>query len=95
MATHSFRFEMDSGSEEPLTEIACPRCSEYLVVHMPDPDLPERLLGTCCECKSWYLMDAAEQTMTSIVVDDFRPPRAKVAARRRRTAQDVKRARIG
>jgi hypothetical protein len=24
---------------------------------MPDPELPDRMLGTCSDCKSWYLLD--------------------------------------
>jgi hypothetical protein len=26
-----------------------------LSFHQPDPDLPDRLLATCDECKSWFL----------------------------------------
>jgi hypothetical protein len=33
----------------------CPRCEFSLTFHQPDPDLPDRLLATCDECKSWFL----------------------------------------
>jgi len=36
----------------------CPNCGESLETHQPDPELPNRLLGVCEECKSWYVLDA-------------------------------------
>ncbi len=36
---------------------SCPRCGCPLTLHQPDPDLADRLLATCDECKSWYLTD--------------------------------------
>ena len=35
----------------------CPLCEGELSFHQPDVDLSDRLLGTCQECKTWYLMD--------------------------------------
>jgi hypothetical protein len=37
--------------------IACPNCSSPLTLHQPDPELADRLLGTCERCKHWYLVD--------------------------------------
>ena len=39
-------------------EPPAPAAEKNLIVHQPDPETPDRLLGTCDECKSWYLMDA-------------------------------------
>jgi hypothetical protein len=33
----------------------CPRCGCLLTRHQPDPELADRLLATCDDCKSWYL----------------------------------------
>ena len=35
--------------------MSCPRCEGWLTLHQPDADLPDRLLATCSECKSWFL----------------------------------------
>ena len=35
--------------------ICCPSCENSLTLHQPDPDLPDRILATCDECKSWFL----------------------------------------
>jgi hypothetical protein len=37
--------------------IACLDCSSPLTLHQPDPELADRLLGTCEGCKHWYLVD--------------------------------------
>jgi hypothetical protein len=37
----------------------CRNCRSRLLLHQPDPHLPDRLLGTCDRCKSWYIIDAA------------------------------------
>src|SRR5215831_3941629 len=39
--------------------MACPRCHAYLSIHQPDQELPDRLLGTCEDCRSWFLINAA------------------------------------
>jgi hypothetical protein len=33
----------------------CERCGAVLTLHQPNVDHPDRLLGTCDECKSWYV----------------------------------------
>jgi len=38
--------------------LACPRCECPLALHQPDPELSDRLLATCDECKSWFLADS-------------------------------------
>jgi hypothetical protein len=37
--------------------IHCLDCDCELILHQPDPDLPDRLLGTCDACKSWFLVE--------------------------------------
>jgi len=38
--------------------ICCPHCEYSLTLHQPDPELPDRLLATCDDCKSWFLTNA-------------------------------------
>ena len=38
-------------------ETPCPQCGEGLTLHQPDEALPDRLLGTCDECKGWFLLN--------------------------------------
>src|SRR5271166_1436500 len=46
--------ESDSTESEALV---CRDCGGDLSLHQPDPEIPERILGTCDECKTWYLFD--------------------------------------
>lgn len=48
----SWRDSDHSGGE---VCVGCPACEGVLTLHQPDADLPDRLLATCEECKSWYL----------------------------------------
>ena len=38
----------------------CPVCRGQLMVHQPDERLPERLLGTCRSCFTWFLIDSGD-----------------------------------
>jgi hypothetical protein len=49
-----------------LSQISCPRCGEELSLHLPDPQLSDRMLATCEYCKSWYLFDRAEQRIAML-----------------------------
>jgi hypothetical protein len=46
-----------------LFEVECPKCSAPLVLHQPDIDLPEHMLGVCSECQAWYLLNASAGVM--------------------------------
>jgi len=41
--------------DAPRMSFRCPQCGSSLTLHQPDPELPDRLLATCEECKSWFL----------------------------------------
>ena len=43
--------------------IRCAKCLEELDRHQLDVELPNRLLGTCESCKTWYLIDLEEGLM--------------------------------
>jgi hypothetical protein len=66
-------FSMDETNPDHLLEIRCPGCRSFLVVHLPDPLQPERLLATCPECKSWYLLDRQTSAMHLLPTGDGAP----------------------
>src|SRR5262245_1295201 len=39
--------------------LVSPQCHAYLLIHQPDLHWPDRLLGTCSECRTWFLISAA------------------------------------
>jgi len=49
-------FTLETGRVEAVFP-GCRNCGEYLDLHQPDCDLPNRLLGTCGNCKTWYLLN--------------------------------------
>ena len=46
--------------------MACPRCHACLSIHQPDQELPDRLLGTCDECRTWFLINAASGVIVQL-----------------------------
>ena len=55
------------------SEVACPRCHASLLLHQPDQQMPERLLGTCAECQTWFLINAIANVMVRLPDEqDFR-----------------------
>ena len=49
--------QSDEFSASPFG-LCCPHCECDLTLHQPDPDLPQRLLATCSDCKAWFLTSA-------------------------------------
>jgi hypothetical protein len=47
-------------------EVLCANCQTPLDRHQPDIEQPDRLLGTCCECRCWYLIDDCAHVMYSL-----------------------------
>ncbi len=46
--------------------VPCASCHGFLVLHQPDEDLPHRLLGTCRECRTWFLVDGDTELMVKL-----------------------------
>lgn len=46
----------------------CLACGDHLLIHQPDPESPERLLGTCDTCGSWHIMDC-DRSVTVLLPD--------------------------
>jgi hypothetical protein len=55
---------------EEQSEVPCPQCFAPLFLHQPDSQLPERLLATCDECRSWFLVHAAGGLMVQLPNED-------------------------
>ena len=53
-ASRLFISEPESTESDALL---CRNCGSDLDLHQPDLEMPERILGTCDECKTWYLFD--------------------------------------
>lgn len=47
-----------SSTREAVSNLRCLRCDASLDVHQPDTGFPERMLGTCDSCRSWFLMES-------------------------------------
>jgi len=46
----------------------CLKCSSDLILHQPDMNLPERLLGVCESCKHWHLIDFVSGAEPGVMV---------------------------
>jgi hypothetical protein len=55
-------------SNESIQLFICQNCKFPLALHQPDPQLPDRLLATCDECKSWYVRESAGAKLLPIVL---------------------------
>ena len=50
------------------TETLCLACGEPLLLHQPDVNAPQRLLGTCDTCGAWHMIDC-DQAITVLLPD--------------------------
>jgi uncharacterized protein YbaR (Trm112 family) len=46
-----------------LSAVVCPDCRDLLTIHQPDERLPDRLIGICDGCPSWFLIELNAATM--------------------------------
>jgi hypothetical protein len=69
--------------------VECPKCSTALLLHQPDVDWPDQMIGICCNCQVWYLLDLAAGLMAvlpdlgSLGIPDVVPPGEGSAERER------------
>jgi hypothetical protein len=66
----TFRISSDESCLSADEPISCPRCGADLSLHQPDLDQPQRLLATCPECRSWYLVDAKACALICVDSDE-------------------------
>jgi hypothetical protein len=59
------RIRITSDPEHPLL-VQCSSCHDFLMLHQPDEDTPQRLLGTCPECRTWFLIDGHTDVMVKL-----------------------------
>jgi hypothetical protein len=81
-----------------MTEVAmsapgrrCPECASPIVIHQPDTDLPDRLLGTCPRCGTWCLLDGGLRLVAILPTHGQRPPQKPKRWRRRGPDRDPSR----
>jgi hypothetical protein len=51
---------MDAAAEG---DVCCSVCSKQLILHQPDFDRPDRLLGVCPKCRAWFVVDRQGGTL--------------------------------
>lgn len=49
-------------------EVECDGCGIPLDIHQPDPNRPDRLLGTCEACGNWVLIVADDESNSALLV---------------------------
>jgi hypothetical protein len=60
--------------------MCCPECECELTFHQPDPELADRLLATCDECKSWFLANSERDLLMALPeFPDYAIPRQSTA----------------
>jgi hypothetical protein len=59
-------FDREARSARLRGDWTCGTCGAPLDLHQPDPDLPDRFLGTCRVCKAWWLLDGASDAVTPL-----------------------------
>jgi hypothetical protein len=70
---------------------ACRNCGEQLDLHQPDSEMPSRLLATCGDCKTWYLLERGLKWILVGIVPGITKPRIfrrRVLAKDRGVCQD-------
>src|SRR3954447_11206509 len=67
----SIFISLDQVRLQDVLKARCTKCQLPLELHQPDPELPERLLGTCEGCNAWYLMDVANGVMVPLPVEEL------------------------
>jgi hypothetical protein len=53
---HFDPFTLESDLKNDVLRL-CSSCGDWLELHQPDCDLPQRLLATCGNCKAWFLVN--------------------------------------
>lgn len=61
-----YRSQVDSEHE--LSGFLCLRCESNLDIDQPEAEVPDRLLGVCGDCGSWYLIDIDPENESDVVV---------------------------
>jgi hypothetical protein len=53
----SLRFASTPIPPDEPVNVFCMECDHRVEIHQPDSELPERMLGTCEYCQTWYLVE--------------------------------------
>lgn len=69
--TSAVLLPFDEAYADNLSEIPCPECLGDLDMHMPDPERPHLLLGTCHGCSTWVVANLNKSTMIKLPMSDL------------------------
>lgn len=70
------RWQAETGFES----LVCGQCEAPLAFHQPEPRTPGRILATCEECDSWYLLDVSRRWMLRLPEGELGDPGRKGTA---------------
>lgn len=66
--TVTVRLARVSTRPEDAEVVVCSQCGESLELHQPDAGFPDRMLGTCDVCRTWFLMDLIPGEPAAVMV---------------------------
>ncbi len=66
--TISVRLSRVSTRAEDHKALLCMQCGESLELHQPDSGFPNRMLGTCDACRTWFLLDLIPGEPAAVMV---------------------------
>lgn len=66
----ALEFRRLGAAPQDLAVFRCLTCQVLLTIHQPDVNLPDRLLGTCPECRCWFLVDAGSGILVRLPDQD-------------------------
>jgi hypothetical protein len=52
----TLRVASTQPSAENATWVSCLNCGAPLEIHQPDVEEPQRFIGTCEQCRHWYVL---------------------------------------
>jgi hypothetical protein len=65
VTTSATRLEFEPD-ETPRAQ--CAKCQAPLQIHQPEPSIPDRFLGTCARCRSWYFISCTADRTEGVMV---------------------------
>lgn len=57
-----------SADFEEMVHTHCPNCCEFLAIHLPDPQTPDRMLAICPGCDLWYYIEVNPDGGSAVMV---------------------------
>jgi hypothetical protein len=67
--TQNFALKYSFVVTDSLSDLKCRACKGFVETHQPNPNQPERILGTCSHCGVWYLIEATDNAGGIMVLE--------------------------